>query len=174
MIKIINAIFSILKVLLLLISFVFTFYIIIHMYQRLEKNMIDAISNFIPFVLLFILFAINIIFKQKSVNQCFFYNVTCCLVFVMLLFAVYRTFFDRNMIAIIRLGYDINFNYFADIIAPMKAMLYILSLSNVLLMLENFHWKPKNKEVIVSSDASKKTIEGTKNGINVIRFDDSK
>ena len=152
MIKIVNTIFSFLKVLLLLVSFVFSFFIIINMYRRLEKDMIDAIFNFIPFVLLFVLFAINIIFKQKSVNNCFFYNVTCCLVFMMLLFAIYRTFFDRNMVVMIRLGYDINFNYFADVIAPMRAMLYILSVSNILLMLEDFKFKPKTEEVIVNTD----------------------
>lgn len=136
MIKIINAILSFLKVILLLVCFVFTFFIIINMYRRLDKNVVDAVSNFIPFVLLFILFAINMIFRQKSVNKCFFYNITCCLVFTMILFAVYRTFFDRNMVVMIRLGYDINFNYFADIIAPIRAMLYILCVCNVLLMIE--------------------------------------
>lgn len=136
MIKIVNAVFSFLKMILLLVSFVFTFFIIINMYRRLEKDVIDAVFNFIPFIILFILFAINLIFKQKSVNGCFFYNITCCLVFGMILFAVYRTFFDRNMVAMIRLGYDINFNYFADVIAPMRAMLYMLSVSNILLMIE--------------------------------------
>ena len=131
--KIVNWFLCFLKMLLLLISFVFTFYIIVNMYNRLEKDMIGAIYNFIPFVLLFILFAINLIFKQKKVIECTFYNITCCLVFIMILFSVYRTFFDRNMVAMIRLGYDINFNYFADMIAPIKAMLYILCLSNVLL-----------------------------------------
>lgn len=172
MIKIVNTIFSFLKVILLLVSFVFSFFIIINMYRRLEKDMIEAIFNFIPFILLFILFAINIIFKQKSVNDCFFYNITCCLVFGMLLFAVYRTFFDRNMVVMIRLGYDINFNYFADVIAPMRAMLYILSVSNVLLMFEDFNWKPKKKEVIVDTDLDKKVIESTKNGVNVVKFND--
>ena len=88
MIKILNTILSYLKVLLLLVTFVFSFFIIINMYQRLEKNMINAIFNFIPFILLFILFAINIIFKQKSVKNCIFYNDTCSLVFIMLLFSV--------------------------------------------------------------------------------------
>ena len=140
MIKIINYILSFLKVILLLVCFVFSFFIIINMYRRLEKNMVDAIYNFIPFALLFILFAINIIFRQKNVNKCFFYNITCCLVFAMILFAVYRTFFDRNMVVMIRLGYDINFNYFADVIAPMRAMLYILCVCNVLLMVEGINF----------------------------------
>lgn len=173
MIKIVNTIFSFLKVILLLVSFVFSFFIIINMYRRLEKNMIEAIFNFIPFVLLFILFSINIIFRQKSVNGCLFYNVTCCLVFLMLLFSVYRTFFDRNMVVMIRLGYDINFNYFADVIAPMRAMLYILSLSNVLLMLDGFKWEPKKTEVIVDTDLNKKSIENTHHGVNVVNFNQS-
>lgn len=148
MIKIVNTIFSFLKVLLLLVSFVFSFFIIINMYRRLEKNMIEAIFNFIPFILLFILFSVNIIFRQKSVNNCFFYNITCCLVFGMILFAVYRTFFDRNMVVMIRLGYDINFNYFADVIAPMRAMLYMLSLSNILLMLDGVNFDFSKKESV--------------------------
>ncbi len=135
MIKIINGLLNVLKVIMLLVCFVFTFYIIINMYNRLGKDLIDSISNFIPFVLLFILFSINFVFKQKSVNQCTFYNITCCLVFLMLLFSIYRTFNDRNMIMVIRLGYNINFNYFSDMIAPMRFMLYTLSFSNILLMI---------------------------------------
>ena len=64
-----------------------------------------------------------------------YYNITCCLVFLMLLFSIYRTFNDRNMIMVIRLGYNINFNYFSDMIAPMRFMLYTLSFSNILLMI---------------------------------------
>lgn len=172
MIKIVNTFFSFLKIILLLASFVFSFFIIVNMYRRLEKNMVEAIFNFVPFILLFILFAINIIFKQKSVNNCFFYNITCCLVFGMVLFAVYRTFFDRNMVVMIRLGYDINFNYFADVIAPMRAMLYILSVSNILLMFEDFQWKRKKQEVVVATDLNKKLIKSTKNGVNVVKFSD--
>lgn len=140
MTRVINGILSFLKVILLLVCFIFSFFIIINMYNRLEKNIVEAIPNFIPFVLLFILFAINMIFRQKSVNNCLFYNITCCLVFGMILFAVYRTFFDRNMVVMIRLGYNINFNYFADAIAPMRAMLYILSACNILLMIDGINF----------------------------------
>ena len=145
MTKIINGFFSIFKIILLLICFVFTFYIIINMYRRLEKNMMDAIMNFIPFFLLFLLFSINLILRQKSVMQCTFYNITCCLVFMMILFTIYRTLCDRNMVAMIRLGYDINFNYFADMIAPIKAMLYILSVVDVLLIFDGINLKEKEE-----------------------------
>jgi hypothetical protein len=142
------------------------------MYQRLEKNMVDAIFNFIPFILLFIMFAINMIFKQKSVNQCLFYNISCCLVFILILFAVYRTFFDRNMVAMIRLGYNINFNYFADIIAPTRVMLYMLSFSNLLLIVEGFSFKKKKVETIENTDLNKKVVKETINGVNVVEFND--
>ncbi len=154
--KIINLIFCYLKVLLLLICFVFSFFIIINMYRRLEKNVVDAVFNFIPYVVLFLLFSVNIVLKQKSVNENMFYNITCCFVFGMLLFTIYRTFFDRNMVALIRLGYNINFNYFADIIAPMRAMLYMLSVSNVLFMIDGINLKMKKKEVSVIEEVPKK------------------
>lgn len=135
MIKILNIFLNLLKVIMLLICFVFTFYIIMRMYERLGKDLAGSIQNFIPFILLFILFSINFVLRQKEVNECIFYNVTCCLVMVMLLFCIYRTLNDEYMVMSIRLGYNINFNYFADIIAPMRFMLYGLSVSNLLLML---------------------------------------
>lgn len=130
------------------------------MYRRLDKNLVDSIFNFIPFFILFILFAINFIFKQSSVNKCLFYNVSCCLVFFMILFAVYRTFLDQNMVVMIRLGYNINFNYFADIIAPMRAMLYVLCVCNVFLMLDGVDF---NKLLIKEEkDIKKKKVKTAK------------
>ena len=149
MIKMINGLFGILKMILLLVCFVLTFYIIVNMYNRLEKNLVDSIGNFIPFVLLFIAFAVNFVLKQKAVNQNLFYNITCCLVFGMILFAIYRTFNDRNMVVMIRMGYNMNFNYFADVLAPIRVMLYGLFASNVLLMLTEskiFKEEEKKKE----------------------------
>ena len=145
MIKIFNGLLNIVKMLLLLVCFVLTFYIILRMYQRLDKNIINAIPNFIPFILLFVLFSVNLIFRQKQVNQNSFYNVTCVLVFIMLGFCIYRTFYDKNMIILERLGYDINFNYFADVIAPMKVLLYGLSVANILLILSDAKFIKKIK-----------------------------
>ena len=49
------------------------------------------------------------------------------------------------MIAKIRLGYDINFNYFSDMIAPFKIMLYGLSVADIFLILAGV--KKKKKKV---------------------------
>lgn len=133
--KIINGFFSILKFLLLLVCFMVTFYIIMNMYQRLEKNIIECIPTMLPYVILLFLFILNFIFKQKSVNNCMFYNISCCFAFMVILFAAYRSIFDSSMVMILKLGYHINFNYFADVIAPMKVMLYLLIISNILLIL---------------------------------------
>lgn len=135
MTKIINVFFSILKFLLLLVSFMVTFYIIMNMYHRLEKNLADCVPTMLPFIILLFLFIINFIFKQRSVNSCLFYNVSCCLAFAIILFAAYRSIVDETMVMMLKLGYHINFNYFADVIAPMKAMLYLLIVANILIMI---------------------------------------
>ena len=136
MVKILNKILCFLKIIMLLACFVFTFYIIINMYRRLSKDLLTSIGNFIPFFVLFILFSINFIFKQDSVNNNLCYNLVCCLTFGMLGFCIFRALTDKNMIILLRQGYEINFNYFADVIAPMKIMIYGLSLSNILLMID--------------------------------------
>lgn len=133
--KIINVSLIFIKFLFLLTSFVLTFNIVLRMYERLGKNYIESIPVFIPYIILFFLFSINFILRQKRVNNSMFYNITCCLVFAMLIFCGYRAMTDKYMLLYIRLGdYHINFNYYADIIAPMKVMLYLLSVSNILLM----------------------------------------
>lgn len=153
MTKVMNAIFSFLKIILLLASFAFTFFIIMNMYHRLDKNIVECIPTMLPFVLLLLLFIMNFVLGQKSVNGCLFYNITCCFTFGVILFAVYRSFFDQNMVMIEKLGYNINFNYFADVIAPMKLMLYLLCVSNIGLMISGINFG--KKDTIVSEDTKK-------------------
>lgn len=137
MIKMLNGLFYGLKYLLLVLSFAFGSYIVLYMYQRLDKPLIDSIFIALPFIILFILFAINMLASQKRVNANLFYNLTCCLVFSVILFIEYRAIFDTNMIANSKLGYNINFNYFADNINAIKIMITGLIVSNLLFMLPN-------------------------------------
>ena len=137
MIKMINGLFYGLKYLLLVLSFAFGSYIVLYMYQRLDKSLIDSIFIALPFIVLFILFSINMLASQKRVNVNVFYNLTCCLVFTVILFIEYRAIFDTNMIANSKLGYNINFNYFADNINAIKIMIIGLIVSNLLFMLPN-------------------------------------
>lgn len=133
--KIINWILLVLKYILFLGAFASSFYIVLNMYRRLNKDMIESISIFIPYAILLILFFINIIFRQKSVNQNIFYNLTCCLVFVTTIVVSIRSIYDTNMILNKIMGYNINFIYFGDYIMFMKLLMYGLSLGNILFMI---------------------------------------
>ncbi len=142
--KMLNGIFSILKFLLWILSFFMTLYIVVYMYQRLEKSILTSLPILFPFFLVLLFYLINIIFRQKFVQKSIFYNITSCLVFVTILFVCYRALFDTNMILNERLGYHINFNYFADFLPPMKIMLYGLCVVNILFMFSSCERTKKN------------------------------
>lgn len=143
--KVLNYVFLVLKVLMLIASFIVTLFIIMNMYNRLDKNIVECIPTMLPFILLLIVFTINFVLKQKSVNDCILYNIACCMAFAVVLFAAYRTFNDYNMVMITKLGYKMNFNYFADVIAPMKAMLYLLFASDIFLIISGIETKVTKK-----------------------------
>jgi len=172
--KILNHFFSILQFVLWILSFFMTLYITVYMYQRLEKSMFEAFPILLPFVLVLIFYFINIIFRQKFVLKSLFYHITSCLVFLTIIFVCYRALFDTNMILNERLGYHINFNYFADFLAPMKIMLYGLCIVNLMLMmgdrvkkevlvpLQVEEKEEKEENVIVVSSKSSKTSSSSK------------
>jgi len=150
--KIFNGFFNILKYPLWITSFISTLYIMTYMYQRLEKTVLDAFPVLIPYFILLLLFIFNIVLKQKGVNKNIFYNITCCLVLLTITFVGYRARFDTNMILNERMGYNINFNYYADFLPPLKVMLYGLSLANILLM---FHLKEKREDLALDNSLKK-------------------
>lgn len=134
--KIINSIFLVLKFILLVISFGMSLYIILSMYKRVEKNIIEALPIFIPYVILLLLFFINITIGQKGVNQNVFYNLTCCLVFGCICLVCIRSILDKNMLLNEIMGYGINFSYFGDFISFMKIMIYGLIIGNICFMVQ--------------------------------------
>ena len=135
--KILNRIFMTLKFILLLSSFSICLYIVLSMYHRIDKSIIDAIPIFIPYVLLLLLFFINVSISQKSINNNIFYNLTCCLVFSCVCIVGARAMLDKNMVLNTIMGYGINFSYFNDFIPFMKIMLYGLIFSNICFMPHN-------------------------------------
>jgi len=54
--------------------------------------------------------------------------------------------FDEYMLSGIKMGYGINFNYYADIISPLKSMIYLLIASNVCLMISGSSFKKSDKK----------------------------
>ncbi len=141
--KVLNKILYILKNILLPILMIVTIYIVALMFQRLKKELFGAnftefISVIFPFFLLIILCLTNFIFEQNNVRNSLFYNVTSFFVMLTITYFCYRALFDKNMYFWYKYGYDINFNYFSDQIAPMKIMLYVLSFANIILMIEGY------------------------------------
>ncbi len=132
--KILNVMFLSLKFILLLITFGLTLYIVLSMYQRINKNMIESISIFLPYLLILVIFLVNIFLKQKWITNNLFYNLVCCLVFATSIVICIRSIYDKNMLLNGIMGYGVNFNYFSDYLAFMKIMMYGLIIGNLFFM----------------------------------------
>ena len=143
MTKILNKLFRILHIIMLPILLVATIYIVMFMFQRLEKeifgaNFLEFLGVIFPYLLLIILNIINMFLKQNNVKDNLFYNTTAFLVMIVITVFCLRALFDQNMFLWHKYGYNMNFNYFSDQIAPMKVMLYGLSIANVVLMIDGY------------------------------------
>ena len=114
------------------------------------KNMVDLIRVFIPYIVLIILFIINIFFRQYSVTRNVFYNLTCCIVFATIILLAFRARFDESMILILKTDYHTNFDFFSDMLAFVNVMIYGLCIADVFLALSearfSFGRKPKKVE----------------------------
>lgn len=159
MIKILNGFFNLLKYILLLISFMFTFYIILSMYERLEKSIVEAFSTFIPYLVLFLLMSFNMIFRQKQVTGNLFFNLTSCLVFGVFVFVGYRALMDEAMVTRYLTDYNIAFQYFSDMVAPLNAMLYLLIAGDICLI---FTKKSEDKKELVEEATKEKKVTRTR------------
>lgn len=157
MIKILNGFFNFLKYVLLMISFMFTFYIILSMYERLEKSIVEALSIFIPYLVLFLLMSFNMIFRQKQVTNNLFFNLTACLVFGVFVFVGYRTLMDEAMVTRYLTDYNIAFQYFSDMVAPLNAMMYLLIASDIFLIFTKK--EEEKKELVENKQEEKKVIK---------------
>lgn len=152
--KILNGIFIFTKYLMFFASFAISFYIVLFMYKRVEKDIIESIPIFLPFFLILVLFIINLIVRQKQISSNLFYNLTCTLVFLTTVVVGLRTLFDSNMILNgIMSDHGINFIYFNDYIPFMKVLYYGLCLSNILFMVK---LKEIKKEKIEPETIAKK------------------
>ena len=159
MTKILNKLFRILHIIMLPILLIATIYIVMFMFQRLEKeifgaNFLEFLGVIFPYLLLIILNIINMFLKQNNVKDNLFYNTTAFLVMIVITVFCLRALFDQNMFLWHKYGYNMNFNYFSDQIAPMKVMLYGLSIANVVLMINGY---------IKSDNKSEKNLKLKKN-----------
>lgn len=156
--KIFNILFYVLKFILLIAAFGLTLFIIIRMDIRLEKSVMSSFESFIPFIVIFILFMVNVIFRQVGVTKNLFYNLTCCLVLSTIVLVSLRAVLDTNMVLNGKYGYGIDFNFFDNFLAYINIMLYGLSIANIFFM-----FREKDvKEEKVEKKVDKKEIKHKK------------
>ncbi len=156
--KIFNILFYVLKFILLIAAFGLTLFIIIRMDIRLEKSIMSSFESFIPFIVIFILFMVNMIFRQVGVTKNLFYNLTCCLVLSTIVLVSLRAVLDTNMVLNGKYGYGIDFNFFDNFLAYINIMLYGLSVANIFFM-----FREKDvKENKVEKKVDKKEIKHKK------------
>ena len=153
MTRILNKLFYYLKNILLPILLVATIFIIMQMFQRLDKNPFGAnffefLEVIFPYILLIILLVVNIFLNNKEVKNNIFYNLVSFMVMLMITVFCYRALFDQNMLMWHRYKYQINFTYFTDQIAPMKVSLYLLAFANIMLIIKGYlnDSKEENKD----------------------------
>ena len=147
--KILSRILGLLKYLLLVASFGGTLLGIIITYQRLEKDLIDAVPIFIPFGLALLSFIMSLFIKSNKIKDNLLYNFTACLVCGVILMVVLRAKFDTNMLIYYKYKIDFNPLYFADNLAAIQLMLYCLFGSNVLLIITALLDKEKKPKELV-------------------------
>ena len=149
--RIFNGLFYGLKFLLLIGAFGLTLFILIRMNIRLEKDMMSILPQFIPFIILLVLFIINMILRQVGVSKNLFYNLTCCLVFTTIILVGCRAILDTNMVLNAKYGYGIDFNFFDNFLPYIKIMLYGLIIADILFM-----FREKDKKIEEKSKKQKK------------------
>ena len=118
-----------------------------NMYYYINKDFLDFCKILLPFILLLLLYAINLSAKQNFINNNLFYNLTSSLVFIAITYILYRTMCDENMILLYKTNYHINFDYFNNHLFPIKLMLYGLVIVNSLFIIENIVDKKKIRGV---------------------------
>ena len=127
--KLINKILFYTKIVFLLITVVVTLYILL---MRIDINNMDAWSIFplfIPLLLVLIVFIFSFILNVGNENLLF--NLVCVLVLLAIIFIDYRTIFDNNIIS----STKINLNFFDLQTNRIKVMLYLMFISNILLII---------------------------------------
>ena len=80
--KLLNILFCIFKYIFFIISFISSLYIVIIMGVKYNKSYFDIFFMFVPYLILLLLFILNIFLKNDKVNKNIFYNITCFLVFL--------------------------------------------------------------------------------------------
>ena len=128
MIKIINKILFYAKIILLLIVFTVTLYISLIKMDMSGLNTWSIFPIFIPLLLVLMVFVFSF-FLNVGRNNIFF-NIVCVLVLLSIIMIDCRTLFDKSIIS----QTSISINFFNIEVNKIKTMLYLMFVSNILLI----------------------------------------
>ena len=129
MIEMINKVMFYFKLILLLLVFTLTLYILFSMYDYYKTGFWNLILISLPLLLSLIMFVISFFFKVGDDKTLF--NVGCILALIAILIIDYRSIFDKNMVLWVK-G-EINFYYFQNQITQIKILCYSIFIGNLVL-----------------------------------------
>lgn len=125
----INKILFYIKVILLLVAFTLSLYIIMMMYDRFGRGIMDLILLFIPMLLSLITFVVSFFFKDG--NKSILFNVSTVLALLAIVIICIRALIDKNMVLNIKDG--INYYYFENQLRQIKILMYMIFFGNLVL-----------------------------------------
>lgn len=129
MIEMINKVMFYFKLILLLLVFTLTLYILFSMYDYYKTGFWNLILISLPLLLSLIMFVLSFFFKVGDDKTLF--NVGCILALIAILIIDYRSIFDKNMVLWVK-G-KINFYYFQNQITQIKILCYSIFIGNLVL-----------------------------------------
>lgn len=135
--EVLSKLFGFLKYILLVFAFGLVFFGIMSTYARLQKPLTEAVGVFLPFALVLIIYFVNIFIKSNDSNSRLFFNFVSCFTYIVTIIIGLRSIFDKNMLLYYK--YQINFNptFFADNLAAVQVMLYMIFAANILLIIRD-------------------------------------
>ena len=127
--NIINKILFYVKIILLLLSFTLSLYIMMMMYDKYSTGIGKLFLLFIPMFLSLITFVVSFFFKDG--NNSILFNVSSALALLAIVIICIRSLVDKNMVLNIKDG--INFYYFENQLRQIKILMYMIFFGNLVL-----------------------------------------
>lgn len=144
-----------LKYLFLVVAFVLVFYGILVTYQRLEKSLSLAFPVFLPFVVVLIIYIMNLFMKKDTIRDNILYNFTAILAFTGIIVVCLRSAFDDNMVMFAKYGIRYNPLFLSDNLSSIQILLYVLASCDILLVVSGLF---EEKKVVDNTLVKKKDL----------------
>ena len=145
--NIFSKLFFYLRYILIVVAFLLIFWGITFTYQRLEKPLSESFNVLLPFVLVFVVFIVNLFVAKRDCSENLLFNFGTVLILLVVILVGLRAKFDTNMLIYYKYNISYNSAYLADNLAMIESMLYIIFGSNVLFIIGNcFNKKEKEQD----------------------------